>query len=208
MIPAEVVATFFVASVLLGLAPGPDNLFVLTQSALQGRGAGLIVTMGLCTGLLAHTTAVAVGVAAVFQASATAFNALKLAGAAYLLYLAWLAMRASHRNARTRGGEKIDAPALYRRGIIMNVTNPKVSIFFLAFLPQFTDPELGRPGLQVFELGAVFIAATLLVFGGIAFLAGSLGPWLERSPGVQRLLNRAAAVVFVALAVNLIVAER
>jgi len=94
MIPFETVAIFFAASVALALAPGPDNIFVLTQSALHGRKAGLLVTIGLCTGLLVHTAAVSFGVAAIFQTSTTAFNILKIVGAMYLLYLAWQAFRA------------------------------------------------------------------------------------------------------------------
>ncbi|HEY5931038.1 MAG TPA: LysE family translocator, partial [Burkholderiales bacterium] len=95
MIPLDSVLVFFTASALLALAPGPDNIFVLTLSALHGRKAGLLVTLGLCTGLVGHTLAVALGIAALFQASAIAFAALKIAGACYLLYLAWGAFRAS-----------------------------------------------------------------------------------------------------------------
>lgn len=199
----DVLAVFFGASVMLGLAPGPDNLFVLTQSALQGRVAGLFVTLGLSTGLLVHTTAVALGVAAIFQASAVAFTALKLAGAAYLLYLAWQAFRASA--AKIAPGEnRLGVAALYRRGIVMNITNPKVSIFFLAFLPQFADPAAGSIAAQIFILGGVFIVATLLVFGSVALLAGSVGERLARSERAQRIMNKVAGVVFVGLALRLI----
>lgn len=208
MIPIEVAATFFFAAVLLAFAPGPDNIFVLTQSALQGRRAGLIITLGLCTGLLVHTTAVAFGVAAVFQASAGAFTALKLIGAGYLLYLAWSAWRASARSIGTADRRETTLGKLYARGIVMNITNPKVSIFFLAFLPQFTDPARGSLAQQMLLLGAVFIVATLLVFGGIAVVAGSLGPWMARSQKVQRIMNRVAATIFVALALKLATAQR
>ena len=95
MLPADIVITFFTASVLLALAPGPDNIFVLTQSTLYGKMSGLVVMLGLCTGLIVHTTAVALGVAIIFQTSAVAFSALKFIGAGYLLYLAWQAFKAS-----------------------------------------------------------------------------------------------------------------
>jgi threonine/homoserine/homoserine lactone efflux protein len=203
MIPMETLATFFMASVLLGLAPGPDNIFVLTQAALRGKIAGLLVTLGLCTGLVVHTTAVAFGVAAVFQASALAFTALKLLGAGYLIYLAWLAFRASAARISTGRKSELSYPILYRRGIIMNITNPKVSIFFLAFLPQFADPGRGSLSLQMMLLGGVFIVSTILVFGSIALLAGSIGQWLNRSPRTQVIMNRMAGVVFVGLAFKL-----
>jgi threonine/homoserine/homoserine lactone efflux protein len=204
----ETLAAFFAAAVLLALAPGPDNIFVLTQSALRGKGSGLVVTLGLCTGLIIHTTAVALGVAVIFQASALAFTALKLFGAGYLLYLAWQAFRASAVKIRAARNGEPNTGQLYRRGILMNVTNPKVSIFFLAFLPQFADPARGSLTPQLLLLGGVFILATLLVFGGIALLAGTLGARLNRSEKIQRIMNRVAGSVFVGLAVKLATAER
>ena len=208
MMSPELFAVFFTASVLLGLAPGPDNLFVLTQSALHGRFAGFVVVLGLCTGLMVHTVAVAVGVAAVFQTSALAFTILKAIGAAYLLYLAWQAFRAGTSTLRGRGNGETGLLRLYGRGIVMNVTNPKVAIFFLAFLPQFADPERGSLSLQLVVLGMIFIGATLLVFGSISWGAGFLGEWLRRSARAQIILNRVAGAVFVALAIRLATAER
>jgi threonine/homoserine/homoserine lactone efflux protein len=208
MIPSEVLATFFVASLLLALAPGPDNLFVLTQSALHGKTRGLAVTLGLCTGLIVHTLAVAAGVAVLFQASAVAFTALKLVGAGYLVYLAWQAWRASATPIETSRASRMPLARLYRRGIIMNITNPKVSIFFLAFLPQFADPVRGALTPQIVMLGGIFILATVLIFGSIALLAGALGQWLNRSPRVQILLNRLAGVVFVGMALKLATSHR
>jgi len=208
MIPIDTLTAFFMASVLLALAPGPDNIFVLTQSALRGKSAGLLVTLGLCTGLLVHTTAVAFGVAVIFQASAVAFTALKLFGAAYLLYLAWHAFRASSQDISADRSNGMSAGRLYRRGIIMNVTNPKVSIFFMAFLPQFADPARGPLSLQMLLLGGVFIVSTILVFGGIALMAGSIGQWLSRSPKTQVVMNRVAGLVFVGLAIKLATVKR
>jgi threonine/homoserine/homoserine lactone efflux protein len=208
VIPTETLGTFFAASILLGLAPGPDNIFVLTQAALHGRESGLAVMGGLCTGLIVHTVGVALGVAIIFQTSALAFTALKLAGAGYLLYLAWQAFRAPAANLGGAGNGPSGRLRLYRRGIIMNITNPKVSLFFLAFLPQFTDPARGSLPVQVILLGMTFIAATILVFGGIALLAGTLGSWLQRSSTVQRGLNWLAGTVFLGLALTLLLARR
>lgn len=208
MIPAEALVTFFSVSVLLALTPGPDNMFVLTQSALDGKYAGFSVTLGLCTGLVAHTTAVALGVAAIFQSSAVAFTVLKFAGAGYLLYLAWLSFSASKKDIDGRPNVPLSYGRLYRRGIIMNVTNPKVSIFFLAFLPQFADPQRGALAPQIMLLGGVFALATILVFGVVAASAGSLGSWLGRSGKAQVVMNRIAGTVFAGLALRLIVAER
>jgi len=201
---------FFGVAVLLALAPGPDNLFVLMQSATHGRRAGMAVVLGLCTGLIGHTLAVAVGLAALLAASSTALLALKLLGVAYLLYLALGAWRA----ARTPAAGACPAPgmvfataprllALYRRGVIMNVSNPKVLLFFLAFLPQFVSPRHGSPTWQIVTLGAVFILATLVVFGGIAFFSGLFGERLAGSARAQRWLHRCTSVVLAGLALRL-----
>jgi threonine/homoserine/homoserine lactone efflux protein len=208
MIPIDSLITFFIAALLLSLAPGPDNVFVLTQSALYGRVSGLLVTLGLCTGLLVHTAAVALGIAVIFQTSPIAFTALKIVGAGYLLYLAWLAWRAAPASLSEVSSTTRSFGALYRRGIYMNISNPKVSIFFLAFLPQFASPERGSVAVQMMILGAVFICATLLIFGAIALLAGSLGAWLTRSGAAQRYLNRIAGMVFAALAIKLLTTQQ
>jgi len=209
--------SFFGIAILLALAPGPDNVFVLMQSATHGRRAGLFVVLGLCTGLIGHTLAVALGLAALFATSATAFTLLKLLGAAYLLYLAWGAWRAAPmRNAEKfrnepRNAAAATAPsliALYRRGIILNLTNPKVSLFFLAFLPQFVTLTHGSPTLQIISLGALFMLATLLVFGSIAFFSGLFGERLQNSPRAQRHLNRCASLIFIVLASRLALTQR
>lgn len=208
MLPLETIITFFSAAVLLGLAPGPDNIFVLTQSAVRGRGPGLVIVFGLCSGLLVHTAAVAFGVAIIFQTSVVAFAALKVLGTGYLVYLAWQAFRASPETIQGQAGGVLGYWRYYRRGVIMNITNPKVSIFFLAFLPQFADPGRGAVVYQLLLLGGLFIVATILVFGSIALLAGTLGQWLNRSQRVQLMLNRLAGTVFVILAIKLVTSQR
>lgn len=207
MLSLESLLTFFGASLLLGIAPGPDIIFVLTQSAVYGVRAGLATTFGLITGLCFHTAAVALGVAAIFQTSPLAFTMLKCAGAAYLLWLAWLSFKAGASLAHLPQGDAPafpGCPALYRRGIVMNVTNPKVSLFFLAFLPQFCAPELGDPAWQVLVLGLVFMLATMLVFSVTALLGGRLAPLFNRSSRSQMLTHRAAGLVFAGLAVALL----
>lgn len=203
MLDIETILSFSVASIALCLAPGPDNLFVLSQSAAYGRSAGLWVMAGLSTGLLFHTTAVALGLAAVFQASAVAFTVVKVVGVAYLLFLAWKAFTAK---AQELGiAEKSSNGGFCWRGVIMNVTNPKVSIFFLAFLPQFVNPESGSVTMQIITLGLMFIVATIVVFGAIAFMGGALRDFLVRSPKAQSIMNKASGVVLAGLAFRLAV---
>ncbi len=208
MIDLHTMFLFISASALLGFAPGPDNLFVLAQSIVNGRSAGFIITLGLCTGLLVHTTIVALGVSAIFRTSIIAFNTLKYCGVAYLLYLSWKSLRASSEELHAADSAPMNRPQLYRRGIIMNVTNPKVSIFFMAFLPQFASPSRGSITLQLIELGILFIATTIVVFGVISQLAGLIGGWISRSARGRLFLNRIAGVVFLSLAVKLIFTDR
>lgn len=206
----QTLIAFFGVAVLLALTPGPDNLFVLVQSAQRGWRAGMCVVLGLCLGLVGHTAAVALGLAAVFAASSAAFTVLKLCGAAYLAWLAWGALRAP----ATAGGPQAlpeqagGALRMVGRGVVMNLTNPKVLIFFLAFLPQFADPARGALAPQIMALGLVFMVATLLVFGAIACFSGAFGALLQRSARAQRLLNRTAGLIFLGLAVRLATAQR
>lgn len=201
----EIWIAFALASLVLAISPGPDNLFVLMQSALHGRAAGLWVVLGLCSGLVVHTTAVVIGVATLIQQSPLAFNLLKFAGAAYLLWLAWGAWRAPVGEAGPAEVPSASPLRLWLRGVVMNLTNPKVLIFFLALFPQFLDSAApATPQLMV--MGATFIGATLLVFGAIAWMAGTARDRLTR-PAVQRWLNRGAAGVFTALALRLAAAE-
>ena len=208
MIPIETILLFLAAAIALGLAPGPDNIFVLTQSALHGRIAGLFVTLGLCTGLIVHTTAVALGVAVIFQTSAFAFNGLKAVGAIYLLYLAWQAFRATSSEINVDKEKPNSLRNLYLRGVIMNIINPKVAIFFLAFLPQFADPGRGASSTQIFIFGAIFIATTLVVFSSVAWAAGFLSNWLKSSTRGQIIMNKVAGTVFVGLALKLATTAR
>ena len=204
----NVLLAFFTTSVILALSPGPDNLFVMAQSARTGRKSGLFVTLGLATGLIGHTVAVAFGLAAILRASSLAFTILKFIGAAYLLYLAWQAFRAGAATANKGDVQVFSRGNLYRRGIIMNLTNPKVSLFFMAFLPQFADPRHGSMMLQFFQLGAVFIMATILVFSVRSFSAGGVGEKFSNSPLAQKIVNRTASAVFIGLAVKLALSER
>ena len=211
----DTLLAFFGVSLLLALTPGPDNIFVLLQSAQRGWRAGMCVVVGLCLGLCVQTAAVALGLAAVFAASALAFTLLKGCGAAYLAWLAWQALRAPVAAAQVA---RVDAAApeprahsaarMVGRGVVMNLTNPKVLVFFLAFLPQFAEPARGSMALQIMLLGLIFMLASLLVFGAIACFSGAFGVLLQGSARAQKWLNRAAGLVFLGLALRLLTVER
>lgn len=208
MLAYETVIAFIVASTLLSLAPGPDNIFVLMQSVLHGRRAGIIVTLGLCTGLLGHTLAVTLGVSAIFQVSTWAFTALKLMGAAYLIYLAWGAFKASAEELPLTEQPVLSRWSLYKRGILMSSTNPKLAIFFMAFLPQFTDPAKGDLSFQLMLLGGLFIIVGFIVMSLFALLSGTIKSWLRDSERGQSVINKLAGTVFLGLALKLLMTER
>lgn len=218
MLSLDTLLPFFGLTLLLALTPGPDNIFVLIQSAQHGWRAGVLIVIGLCLGVLVHTSAVALGLAAVILASPVAFTILKLFGAAYLMWLAWgawnapsnaIALPCKTLAASTAKGQwPSRSLAMVGRGMVMNLSNPKVLMFFLAFLPQFVNPAVGPVAPQIALLGLVFTAATLLIFGAIAYFSGFFGHILQRSAVAQRILNRVASVVFVALAARLVSIQR
>ncbi|WP_310387817.1 LysE family translocator [Roseateles sp.] len=208
MLSLQTALTFFTLALLLGYTPGPDNLFVLIQSATHGRRAGFYVVLGLCTGLMLHTLAIAFGLAGLFAASATAFTVLKFAGAAYLVYLAYQVLRAPVGPLAEQAQARMSPLKMYGRGVVMNLTNPKVVFFFLALLPQFVNASQGAVAWQIAQLGLIFIGATLISFGSITFFAGAVSRVLKRSVSAQRGLNWLAGTVFIGLALRLALAER
>ena len=202
VLSTETIIAFVTASVILSLVPGPDNLFVMSHSALKGWRIGFYTTLGLCTGLIGHTVLVAIGVSVIFQTSAIAFNGLKVIGACYLLYLAWLSVQNKELNL---GGTDKNSTnrSYYLTGVIMNLTNPKVALFFLVFLPQFVNTSNDNVTIQIFLLGLLFILSALCVFTSIAYLASFLEDILKKSKTVNKNLNLLAALIYFALAINL-----
>ena len=202
VLSTETIIAFVTASVILSLVPGPDNLFVMSHSALKGWKIGFYTTLGLCTGLIGDTILVAIGISVIFQTSAIAFNGLKIIGACYLLYLAWLSVQ--NKELNLGGTDKNNTNrSYYFTGVIMNLTNPKVALFFLVFLPQFVNTSNDNVTIQIFLLGLLFILSALCVFTSIAYLAGLLEDILKKSKTVNRNLNLLAALIYFALAINL-----
>lgn len=200
---------FIGTAFLLCLAPGPDNIYVLTQGMTKSKKAAFVTTLGLTTGLIIHTSAAAFGISVIFKTSEVAFNVVKYAGAAYLLYIAYQAYK--HRNApldlntQNSSGE---LKKLYAKGFIMNILNPKVSIFFLAFLPQFISVENGNIPMQMITLGGVFMLVTLVVFSSIGVLASLLSSKLKENPTIVKYMNVMTSFILVGLATKLAIAQR
>lgn len=200
-------AYFLGASILLTIAPGPDNVFVVTQGITRGRKAAVLTAIGMCSGISVHTTAAALGISAVFYSSAVAFSMVKFAGAAYLLFLAWKTVR-ERRDIELRGNDRqLSGFALFKRGFIMNVLNPKVALFFVAFLPQFVSPGSGNVALEMAMLGLVFMVQGMIIFTAIGLLSGAIGSYLLRKPQVSRIFSWLTAGIFATLGIRLALAR-
>lgn len=199
---------FLGASLALTVAPGPDNTFVVAQGVSRGRKAAIITALGMCSGVSVHTAAAALGISALLYSSATAFTVLKYAGAAYLLYLAYKSLKEQQILLPSGTVDGQTWWVMFRRGFIMNVVNPKVALFFLAFLPQFVSGRSGDTSWQIFILGMVFMVQGAVVFSAIGYLSGSVGNLVVRKPRIARYSGWLTASVFASLGVRLALAER
>jgi threonine/homoserine/homoserine lactone efflux protein len=178
----ELILSFLLASVLLTFMPGPDNIFVLTESITKGQKNGIAISIGLCTGVLIHTLAAATGLSIVIQKSALAFSIIKYLGAAYLFYLAFMATKEKPMEVTLEKKSKEETFHLFpliRKGFLMNVLNPKVSLFFIAFLPQFISQDGINITYQMIILGLIFMAQALVIFSLISILASRLTEYMN-----------------------------
>jgi len=206
----ELLLSFLSASIVLTIMPGPDNVFVLTESLTKGRKTGIAISFGLATGVLVHTLAAATGLSIIIQKSAIAFSVIKYIGAAYLFYLAIMAIKDKQpviglNNNKTENKKSFSQ--LMRKGFFMNVLNPKVALFFLAFLPQFVDLNGMRIEYQITLLGFIFMLQTIIIFSTIAILTGKLSKYLNSSR-FWKITKWSKASVLSLLGISLILAKK
>ncbi len=200
-------AVFCVAALALIVVPGPAVTYVVTQSVDKGRRAGLLSALGVACGGLVHVTAAAIGLSALLASSAEAFTVVKLAGAAYLIVI-------GVRRMLGRDDDEAAEPAetsrrkVFGQGVLVNVLNPKTALFFLAFLPQFVDPDRGSVGLQAAVLGTVFVAIAVVSDCTYALAASALAGRLNRSARARRLRRLVSGGIFVALGAAAATAKR
>ncbi|MGZ4872440.1 MAG: LysE family translocator [Candidatus Angelobacter sp.] len=194
--------TFLVAALALNLAPGPDMLYVIGRSVGQGRKAGIVSSLGVFVGCWAHILAAAFGIAALLRSSPVAFNVVRYAGTAYLIYLGFrMLMQKTDLASQQLKAESLTS--VFRQGVITNMLNPKVAIFFLAFLPQFIDARHGSVALQIVLLGLIFNVGGTLVNLAVAYAGGTLGELLRRNQRIARLQRRFTGLIFVGLGLRL-----
>ena len=194
---------FTVASLVLIITPGQDMVLVMSRSIAQGAAAGVVTAAGVSMGLVGHTILATLGLGAILRTSEWLFVALKFAGAAYLIYLGIGLLRTRSAALEVRTGGQRSLARLFADGALSNVSNPKIAIFYFAFLPQFVVPGATHPTLSMFVLGLLFAALTFVVKGPVGFFAGLLSGWLRSRPRVLLWLYRSSGAVLVGLGVKL-----
>lgn len=202
MIPLSTLLAFSGAVILLMAIPGPSVLYITARSAAQGRSAGIVSVLGVHTGSLVHIVASVVGLSALVVASTAAFTAVKTVGAVYLIYLGLRTLVATSPANRPRDHARRSLRRLYLDGVIVNVLNPKVALFFLALLPQFVDPRRGSISAQVLALGAIYLVLGVMCDGLYAVVGASAGAWFRRHPQRQSAGRRLEGVALIALGVS------
>lgn len=202
----EILISFILAVSILAISPGPDNIFVLMQSVVHGKKYGLATITGLMTGCIVHTTFVAVGISAIIKENNTIFLVIKILGAVYLLHLAYKVITGGSEISIST--EKIDKKTpfhLFKIGFIMNVLNPKVTLFFLALFPGFLFSETLPINLQFYILGALFILVSFVVFSLIAILGGTISEKIKTSKNIGVWLQWMQVFVFIGIAVFILI---
>lgn len=208
LLTAEQFLGFLAAALLITASPGPDNLMVLSVGISRGRRQGMVFGLGCALGCLSHTVLAALGISALIAASPIAFTALKMVGGLYLIYLGIGAIRSygigGSLQAKTTGPATEPLLKLFFKGLIANSINPKVVLFFLSFLPQFIIQSNGHVGLQTAQLGLIFTAQAVILFGLLGYFSGAVGQWLNRRPKAGLWLDRIAGTIFIALGLRLV----
>ncbi|NOQ71737.1 MAG: LysE family transporter [Crocinitomix sp.] len=205
----ELLLSFIGISLLLAIMPGPDNIFVLLESLKNGSKTGILISLGLVIGVLGHTLIAATGLSIVIQKSDFVFELIKYAGAGYLLYLAYLEFREKVVAIDINESEisKKNRSKLIRKGFFMNILNPKVSLFFIAFFPQFVSPTGFHISIQMVILGVIFMVVTFIIFSGFALLAHQLSSYLQ-SIRFLKIMKVVKVLTFCVLAILLVLSTR
>lgn len=207
MLSLDQILLFSATAVVLAFTPGPDILYVLTRGAAQGRRAGFAAAAGFSLGNIGHTLFSVIGLSALLVSSATAFMAVKIAGAAYLVWLGIQMFRSPGMGASAARMEPKGLFRIFRQSVVANLLNPKVAVFFLALFPQFVEPSRGSTTAQTVCLGALFIFWTFVCFGFTAWCSGWLNRWLAARPALGGRMNRIAGTILVGLGLKLALSE-
>lgn len=199
MIDISTLSVFALAVLALVISPGPAVFYIVARTIEQGRLAGILSLLGIGVGTVLHIVAATVGLSALFMSSALAFNVVKYAGAGYLIYLGIKTLRSSGNTSALDVEEKLPLPEIFYQGILVNLLNPKTTLFFFAFLPQFVNPTGSPVAIQILVLGLVIITIGFVTDLAYVLLAGSLGNWLQQNPRMKRVQKYIAGGTYITL---------
>ena len=201
-------ALFVVASWILVVTPGPDMLYVITRGISQGRKSGVVSAIGVTLGILVHTLFAAFGFAVILKTSAVAFGVVKYLGALYLVYLGVKTIKDKKRFSMDSHHEKTSLRTVFAQGILSNVLNPKIALFFMAFLPQFVVPEKGHVPLQMIWMGVTFAFFGVVFLTLVGYFSGAIGRWLSRKDFLAEKLSLVTGSLLIALGIRLVFVDR
>ncbi len=201
----ENLLSFTIATLFLAMAPGPDNIYVIAQSLTNGTKSGIATTAGLISGCIVHTTLLAFGLSAIITTSETLFYGIKVLGALYLVYLAYKVLLSDSKISFSEKAPRKTNIQLFKQGVIMNIINPKVMIFFLAFFPGFLWDKTGNTVIQFYILGITFMVVSFIVFSSLSILAGYFSSLLNEFKFISIVLKWLQIIVFVGIAIFILI---
>ncbi len=199
---------FILTSVVIILTPGQDMVIVMSRSIAQGQKAGIMTAFGVSIGLMGHTVLATLGLGALLLASEWLFNIIKYIGAAYLIYLGYQLLTSKEHKLAMKDMPKVSYKKMFMQGAISNISNPKITIFYFSYLPQFIVPNAGSEALQLFILGTTFAVITFFLKSPIGFLAGMLSSWIKARPMVLNYIHKTSGLILVGLGLKLALSER
>lgn len=199
---------FIISSIVIILTPGQDMILVMSRSIAQGQKAGIMTALGVAIGLMGHTILATLGLGALLLASEWLFNTIKYIGAAYLIYLGYQLLTSKEHKLAMKDMPKVSYKKMFMQGAISNISNPKITIFYFSYLPQFIVPNAGSEALQLFILGTTFAIITFFLKAPIGFIAGMLSSWIKSRPMVLNYIHKTSGVILIGLGLKLALSER
>jgi len=199
---------FIITSMVIILTPGQDMILVMSRSISQGKKAGIFTAFGVSIGLMGHTLLATLGLGALLIASEWLFNSIKFIGAAYLIYLGYQLLTAKEPKMAMKNMPSISYRKMLLQGAISNISNPKITIFYFSYLPQFVVQNGGSQAIQLFVLGTTFAVITFFLKAPIGYIAGNLSSWIKERPSVLKYINKTSGIIIISLGIKLAISEK
>lgn len=205
----EVITLLFIlTSVVIILTPGQDMMLVMSRSIAQGQKAGIVTALGVSVGLMGHTILAALGLGSLLMASEWLFDVIKIVGAGYLIYIGYSLLTSKEHQLDMKDVKEVSYKKMFMQGAISNISNPKITIFYFSYLPQFIVADAGSQAIELFILGTTFAVLTFILKAPIGFVSGALSFWIKARPIVLKYINRTSGFILVLLGLKLAMSEK